>query len=40
MSPSVADMSRKRACGTVSSGTCQAMPRSGSEKKWNSSITT
>ena len=39
-SPSVADMSRKRACGRVSSGTCQATPRSRSAYQWNSSITT
>ncbi len=30
MSPSVADISRKRACGSVTSGTCQAQPRSRS----------
>ena len=30
VSPSVADMSTNWACGSVSSGTCQAQPRSGS----------
>ena len=30
VSPSVADISRKRACGKVNSGTCQATPRSRS----------
>ncbi len=39
-SPSVADISRKRDCGSVSSGTCQATPRSRSAYQWNSSITT
>ncbi len=39
-SPSVALMSRNWAFVRVSSGTCQAQPRSGSAKKWNSSITT
>ena len=40
MSPNVALMSRNCACGSVSNGTCQAQPRSGSEKKWNSSMAT
>jgi len=31
VSPSVADMSRKRVCFMVSSGTCHAVPRSESE---------
>ncbi|VWM02695.1 Uncharacterised protein [Collinsella intestinalis] len=40
MSPRVALMSRNCVWGNVSNGTCQAHPRSGSEKKWNSSMAT
>ncbi len=40
MSPSVALMSRNCVWGRQSSGICQARPRSGSEKKWNSSAAT
>jgi hypothetical protein len=40
VSPRVADISRKRVCGNVSSGTCHATPRSRSAYQWNSSITT
>ena len=40
ISPSVALMSMNWVCGSVSSGTCQAQPRSGSLKKWNSSMAT
>ena len=39
-SPSVADMITNCACGSSTSGTCQAQPRSGSAMKWNSSMTT
>ena len=40
VSPRVADMSSSWVCGMHSRGSCQARPREGSEKKWNSSITT
>ena len=40
VSPRVADISRKRVFGSVSSGTCHATPRSRSAYQWNSSITT
>jgi hypothetical protein len=39
-SPSVADIKMNCASGSSSSGTCHAQPRSGSAKKWNSSMTT
>ncbi len=39
-SPRVADSRMCCASVSSSSGTCQAQPRSGSAKKWNSSITT
>ena len=39
-SPSVALISKNCTFGSASSGTCQAQPRSESEKKWNSSIAT
>jgi hypothetical protein len=38
VSPRVALMSRNWAWGRARSGTCQAQPRWGSAKKWNSSI--
>lgn len=40
VSPSIADMSRKRVRDSVSNGTCHATPRSRSAYQWNSSITT
>ena len=39
VSPSVADISRNRVYSSVSSGTCQATPRSRSAYQWNSSST-